>query len=281
VVFSTLIASYSSLLIAVALAKRLGLDPAELQGSRFVLTSLTIGLFLLYHTVQALIVFTSQRAVHRRSFADLGFRAPVLRGWVVGFALGAAIPASAFLVTLATGRHLSVSWSVPPDVSIAAFFAYYCCFFVLFLNANSFGEELVFRCYPIEQFRGQPTKTVLVIVLSTTVFAAIHFIIGAFDAGWLARMLFGSILFSTAYLLYRSLWLVVGLHSGVNFVSFSLADNWKMGGLIELSGSMPPPIASQLAMLCTYVMVLAVMIRIRRSRPLVKAPAMSAFQAAT
>lgn len=225
-------------------------------------------LFLVYEALLALFVFAPQRVIHRRPFLDLGFRAPALRHLVIGFAVGVAVWVAPLMADLMTGSRI-IEWSVPAGVSALTLIGYYCFFFV-FLTANSFGEELVHRCYPIEQFRGRPAMMMVAIMVSTLVFAAMHFIIGEFSVGRFMGLVGSACFLSYVYVYYRSIWLIIGLHNASNFVPFTLGGNWKMGGLITLSGESTRSLPTLLAL---FAPVLAMLLFYRfRPRPEATSP---------
>lgn len=243
-------------------AEQFGVDPNDLQGTTPVAPSFpTLTLFLVWQALLALVVFASQRVVHRRSFLDLGFRAPALRHLVIGFAAGMAVVAAPLTADLMTGS-MSMEWSVPAGVSAVAL-AGYCCFFLVLLTINSFGEELVFRCYPIEQFRDSQAMMAVAVMVAMVVFAALHFVVAEFSLGRFIFMVAFACLYVSVYVYYRSIWLVIGLHTGTNFVPVVLSGDWKTGGLFTLSGMST---SSLLALLGVFAPVVA-MLLFYRFRP--------------
>ena len=215
------------------------IDPRRMQGTRFEVGWVTVSLFLSYQVLVSLFVYIAYTRILKRPFAGLGFTTPVVRNLCLGF--GAAVTLKLLILTIFAllGEGVSLSASLPAGLTLAAWLPHYLFFFCVFLPANSFGEELVYRCFPMEVFRGQPLALALIVVWSTLVFAAVHFVIGSPDLGWFLYLLGGAALFATVYYCSRSIWLVIGVHNGLNFYACSLGGNWKMGGLVELSGTLP------------------------------------------
>lgn len=210
-------------------AEQFGVDPNDLQGTTPVAPSFpTLTLFLVWQALLALVVFASQRVVHRRSFLDLGFRAPALRHLVIGFAAGMAVVAAPLTADLMTGS-MSMEWSVPAGVSAVAL-AGYCCFFLVLLTINSFGEELVFRCYPIEQFRDSQAMMAVAVMVAMVVFAALHFVVAELSLGRFIFMVAFACLYVSVYVYYRSIWLASACTPApTSSPSFSAATGRRVG----------------------------------------------------
>jgi membrane protease YdiL (CAAX protease family) len=256
VVAATLTISYLTLVVGVGLCKLLDINPQDLRGPRFVVSFVTVSMYLTYQALQALIVFASQRGIHKRSFLDLGFRTPVWRNLAFGFATGVAVAGVMTAVYILAGKNVAIASSVPNETPMITVIGYYCFFFFVWLTANSFGEELVFRCYPIEHFRDNPRMMVLAIVVSASIFTVLHFIIGAFNLSSFLSLLGTAAIFSYVYVYWRSIWLIIGIHNGLSFVGFSVAGNWRMGGLIQLTGDFPGPAFGMAVQVTTLILAL-------------------------
>ena len=228
----------------LVIARELGIAPEELQGAGFAVRPETITVFLVFQLLQIAIVVVAHRLIHRRPLRDLGFGPPVVRYLGIGFALGVALAGArvlwgVVLLLALPGGDVGLEWSVPQGTPFVAIVSHYLFFFLVFLTANSFGEEMVFRCYPVEQFRDDPRMLLWAVGVATMLFAAIHFIIGTFSIEWLIGLVGFAAIATYIYYRWRSVWLIVGLHSGASFVSFSLAGNWRMGGLVRLVPTVP------------------------------------------
>jgi len=261
VVVVTLSIAGGMTLAVVAVAGQLGIDPKDLQGPGAVVSVPTVTVFLLYLTLQVLLVFGVQRVVHKRPVSDLGLRAPVVKHLVIGFAIGMGLWVAPLLLDLANGSK-TIEWNPPAGVSPLTLIAYYCLFLIL-LTASSFGEEMVFRCYPIDQFRDSPPLMLAAIVLSAVLFASVHFVIGELSVGRFLTLAVGACFMSYVYAYYRSIWLLIGLHNASNFLPCTFSGNWKMGGLFSLSGEASGTFAELLA----FVAPVVAMVLFYRFRP--------------
>ena len=257
-------------MMGASVAEQLGIDPKDLQGTRFVPSFTTVSIFLVYQALLALVVFASQRVIHRSPFLDLGFRAPALRHLLIGFAVGVAVWEAPLIADLMSGSR-TMEWSVPAGVPALTLIGYYFVFFFVFLTANSFGEELVHRCYPIDQFRDSPAMMLVAILMSSLVFAAGHFIVGEFSVGRLIVLAVNACFLSYVYVYHRSIWLIIGLHNASNFVPFTFGGNWKMGGLVTLSGDSTSSLPALLAFVFAPILAMLLFYRFRL-RPVATSP---------
>ncbi len=104
-VVSTVLLAVGIGAMVVALARGFGIDPKDLQGTRFVPTLVTLTVLLACYVLQVLIVVCAQRFLHQRPFLELGFRAPAVKHLLIGFGVGLA----AWTAPLATGRRAASS----------------------------------------------------------------------------------------------------------------------------------------------------------------------------
>jgi len=259
-VTGTLLLAMVAIVPGMLIALLADFDPRHLQGGSFELGWMTASLFLSYQVLVSLLVYVAYTRILKRPFASLGFRSPVVRNLCLGFGAAVTLKFLVLAIFALLGDGVSLSVSFPAGLTLTAWLPYYLFFFFIFLTANSFGEELVYRCFPMEVFRGQPLALVLIMAWSALIFAALHFMIGTADLYWFLYLLGGAALFATVYYCSRSIWLVVGLHSGLNFYALSFGGNWKMGGLLELSGTLPAAstrlIIELLAFLVASILVL-------------------------
>jgi membrane protease YdiL (CAAX protease family) len=71
------------------------------------------------------------------------------------------------------------------------------------------------------------------------IFSLGHFVLNDFSLGYFLSLFILSYIFSLLYFYSNSIWLPIGMHSGVNWVGFSFfGTNWKLGAIfnIEISG---------------------------------------------
>jgi membrane protease YdiL (CAAX protease family) len=128
---------------------------------------------------------------------------------------------------------------------------------------------LTFRVYPLEHLVDRQRRPILVVVLTALTFALIHHLVEPFSwQAFVSRVLAG-LLLGFAYQRYRSLWLICGLHSGMNFIAVSVSGSWQLGGLWDLSLQYGP---EPLRILARILITAGVLLAIERySRPPVPA----------
>jgi len=181
------------------------------------------------------------RFVHRRRFGELGFRGPVLLPLLAGTAVGLVIELVNTGVVCLAGSDVHLASNIPTGAAAGSVIGYFLLFLLFLLTLNSLKEELVFRAYPIEQFNDHPGAMVPVLVFVSLVFAAVHHVIEPFRwAAFLSRFSI-ALLFAYVYFRWRSIWLITGLHNGLNLLGFLLIGHWKSGGLLKLTYESPSP----------------------------------------
>lgn len=107
-----------------------------------------------------------------------------------------------------------------------------------FITWNSFIEEFGARAYPIEKLKNHINPHIIFTIMGL-LFTVGHFMLNEFSIYYFLALFGISYIFSLLYFYSRSIWLVVGVHSGVNWVSFTFfGTNWEMGALynIRISG---------------------------------------------
>jgi membrane protease YdiL (CAAX protease family) len=139
------------------------------------------------------------------------------------------------------GGNIRVSWNVPAGASSSAVAGYFVLWFFFLLTLNPLKEGLFFRAYPIEQFNNHPHAIVWVLPFVSLIFAGVHHVIEPFRISAFLSRFSVALLLAYAYYRWRSIWLVVGIHNGTNFVSFLLGAHWKSGGLFALNYESPSP----------------------------------------
>jgi membrane protease YdiL (CAAX protease family) len=235
-VIGTVVVAFSMIMIGLPISKLAHFEINEMAAARFSPSWPKVALFLGLTVLYFLVIYLSQRFVHKAPFRTLGFKDAMIRQALVAFLIGATINLIPFLVTILTAQNMAYESSVPdgtPLLRVAAAYAY---FFFIFLTVNSIGEELVFRCYPIEHFQESPRTLSFVIVLFAVLFALLHFIVR--EPSWRGFFMLSltSIFYSLIYLNWRSIWVLVGIHNGMNFVNLTFSENWEMGGLFTWNG---------------------------------------------
>lgn len=241
VILLVAIGAVLTILVGLPLARLLGVELSQLQGAGFEPTLRTMTIVLLYSASQFLLIWLVMRFVHHRRFGTLGFRGPILLPLLVGTAAGLVIELVNTGLLCAAGSNVHLTSNIPPQATVVSVVGYFLLFLLFLLTLNSLKEELVFRAYPIEQFNDHPRAIVLVLVFVSLVFAAVHHVIEPFRITAFLSRFFIAMLFSYVYFQWRSIWLIVGLHNGMNLLAFLLVGHWKSGGLLNLSYKPPSP----------------------------------------
>jgi membrane protease YdiL (CAAX protease family) len=228
-----MLVSFLSLLAVLAVASVFGIRPSALRDPALALDPRVVAIIIAVLIVPILIVATAERFVHKSTLGALGFSGRIAVPTVVGLSFGAASKLVAMLMAIVySGAAVSLSI---PRVSFwawAPFFGW----FLIALVLNSFNEELVYRAYPLEHLGAASAHPEIVVICAAAFFSAMHFLIEDPDPSrFIYRLLFG-ILVGMIYLGTRSIWMIVGIHTGWNFVSSMFDSDWRMGGLLKTSG---------------------------------------------
>jgi hypothetical protein len=259
VVMGVIVGLYGILFLTLEFAKKMGVDVEKYSGFNFDITWGTLLVFFVFYGLHAVGIFGAQRYVHAQPISALGFTAPIAGHLIIGFAGGFTFGLVKRAAAILAAESFEIHWSIPPETSLLVLAGYYLFFCLIYLTANSFAEELVFRCYPVEQFRDSPRAMIGAAVVSTVVFTAIHFVFGAFDLAWMVRIATFALLTFYLYIHWKSIWLIVGFHNGVNFVVFSISGKWKTGGILDVVWSPPHPAVfasiEAIAALCAFYLI--------------------------
>jgi membrane protease YdiL (CAAX protease family) len=235
-VSGTVIVAFSMIMIGLPISKLLHFEINEMAAAGFSPSWPKVALFLGLTVLYFLVIYSSQRFIHKAPFRTLGFKNPMIRQALVAFLIGVTLNLIPFLVTILTAQNMVYGSAIPEGTQLLRITAAYAYFFLIFLTVNSIGEELVFRCYPIEHFQAKPRILAAVIVLMAVLFALLHFIVR--EPSWRGFFILSltSIFYSLIYLNWRSIWVLVGIHNGMNFVNLTFSENWEMGGLFTWNG---------------------------------------------
>lgn len=230
----------------VEFAKLLGVDLRKNNNLNLEVDLANIFVFLLFVACSTSIIWLAQKYIHKAKLFDLGFRTKVFKFLIIGFLAGAIKSGAGYLIMGMNAGILDITRVVPEaDVSTITYIGYYLYFIVGFMFLNSFIEELVTRAYPIERLRKHINPHIIFIIMGI-IFTAGHFFVREFDLGYCMSLFIYSYTFSLLYHYSNSIWLVIGMHTGVNWLGFSFfGTNWKLGALytVEMS-NVPEWIAS-------------------------------------
>ena len=235
VISLVLVISFLSILLGFPIAKLMGIDPSDFMGSNFQPTVKTLTVIVAFAATQFLLIWMVIRLIHKKPLKGLGFKGPILFPLLIGTGIGILWQAFAYLLIHVTGGAISIALSIPKEVSVITMIAYLLLNVLFLLTLNSLKEELVFRTYPIEQFNDHPQLMIPVIVIVSLVFAAVHHILLPFQIDDFIYRFAVALVLSFVFYRWRSIWLISGLHNGLNLLNNLTSGNYKMGGLTDLT----------------------------------------------
>lgn len=225
-------------ILLVLTGAAIGLDPRRMRYDVVTIKPSTILVGLLLYGVGIGGVLIAQARLHRGGLGwkrELGLAPgwahPLGRGLLLGLAMAGV--ARGITILLATESNLRVIANGSSAIGIlwAASAS------VILLTLNSVHEELLFRAYPLSKFRRQPLALFATAALVSVLFALLHASAGAsLFASVSVRFALG-LLLSFLFVASRSIWMPVGVHSGVNLINWGLSGNWGSGAPFELASS--------------------------------------------
>ncbi len=221
------------------LASLMGVNLAHLQGTSFQPSLKTMAIVIIYSASQFLLVWLAMHFLHRRKFSSLGFKLSFWKPFLKGSAIGIGMVITEIFIDSMIGGDVSLTWAVPSEVPAISVIGHFLLWMIFLLTLNSLKEELVFRAYPIELFNDHPRANIWVVLSVSMIFAAVHHIIEPFSLSAFLSRFSLALVFAYAYYRWRSIWLIVGIHNGTNFIGFLLGGQWKTGGLFNLHYSSP------------------------------------------
>lgn len=258
VVFVLLVATLS-IAIALPLAKLLNLDLSELQGNGFNPSFKVLTVIILYASFQFFLIWLVMRLIHKKPMKVLGFNGPVLKPLLIGTAIGLLMQAIELVLYSMFGSGVSLNLSIPADVNILAIIGYLLLNILFLLTLNSLKEELVFRAYPIKQFDDHPNLMVLLLVMVSLIFAAVHHILSPFTLDAFTSRFTIALLLSFVFYKWRSIWLIAGIHNGLNLLANLTGGNYKLGGLFDFNLEIEPSstlcIIIDIALAITFILL--------------------------
>lgn len=223
----------------VLLAQLFGVNLRENNGLDLIVDLPNVIFFFLFVCCSTFVIWVAQKYIHKGKLFDLGFRTKVFKFLIIGFIVGAVKSAAGYWIMILNASTVTYTPVIPDDVSMLIYAAYYLYFIFGFIFLNSFVEELVTRAYPIEKLRKHINPHIIFVIMGI-IFTAGHFFTRDFDLGYCLSLFIYSYTFSLVYHYSNSIWLVIGMHSGVNWIGFSFfGTNWKLGALVhtEIAGT--------------------------------------------
>jgi membrane protease YdiL (CAAX protease family) len=224
----------------IKIAELFGINLRENAGLNFKVTFSNVFFFFLLGTSSITIIWLAQKYIHKKSLSELGLKRKILLPSIIGFIVGAIFVSLGYLIVMLNAESVKFINVIPKDVSAITYFGYYIYFFIGFIFWNSFIEEFGTRAYPIQKLKKYINPHIIFTIMGL-IFTVGHFFLRDFNLGYFLSLFMFSYMLSLVYYYSNSIWLVVGIHSGNNWVGFSFmgtSSNWKLGTLYntEISG---------------------------------------------
>ena len=215
----------------VIIAEMCGVNIRENTGLNFKVSLGNVFFFFLFGISSIAIIWGAQKYIHLKPLRELGLRSPLLYPVTFGFFTGAFICSLRYLIFILNADTVEFSSVIPDNISTISYLGYYIYFLIGFIFWNSFIEELGTRAYPIEKLKNH-MNPYLIFSITSLLFTLGHFVLNEFSIGYLLSLFSIAYIYSLLYYYSNSIWLVVGMHSGFNWIGFSFfGTNWKLGAL--------------------------------------------------
>ncbi len=235
-VFLVVLSSLAILIPIVKIGLMFGVDLMKEHDVHMKVNFGTVFFFFLFGTVSIAIIWFAQKYIRKRTLADFGFRTNGLKFFFIGFMVGVFMYGLEYLAFGISADGIKFVSVIPNDISIPVYIGYYLYFFFGMLIWNSLIEELGCRAYPIEALRKHLNPHIIFTIMGV-LFSLGHFIVRDFDITYAISLFTTSYALSGVYYYSGSIWLAIGVHTGINWFGFSLGgnvENWKMGALVRI-----------------------------------------------
>ncbi len=226
--------SFAVMLPLIKIAELFGVNVRENTGLNFDVTFGNVFFFFLFGICSIGIIWLAQKYIHRKKLSELGFRGKIWATILIGFIIGAILVSIKNAVLILSAENVEYTKVTSENISILSYLGYYFYFMIGFVFWNSFIEELGTRAYPIQKLKKYLNPHIIFIIMGL-IFTVGHFVLNEFNLGYLLSLFIASYIYSLLYYYTDSIWLTVGMHSGVNWVGFSFfGTSWKLGALYNL-----------------------------------------------
>lgn len=254
----------------VLLAEALGVPIRENTGLNFEVSFGSVFFFFLFGACSVTIIALAQKFFHGKPLHGLGFRGKVIRTLFLSFLFGAAVRSIQYLAMMLNATEVTYTSMLPENVPLLEYLGYYLYFFIGFLFWNSFIEELGTRAYPIKRLKKSMNPHLLFAIIGV-LFTAGHFVLRDFELGYCISLFATSYVYSLLYHYSGSIWLVIGMHSGTNWIGFTFSgSNWRLGALMEIQYTNVHPFLVNYGNAVVMVLLLLLLLRLKRGGKLWK-----------
>lgn len=224
--------SAAAMLPIVKIAELFGINIRENTGLNFKVTFGIVFTFLLIGVCTTTVIWLAQKYIHKKSLLELGLNRKIWLPSLIGFIIGTIIFSLRYVFFYFNGASITFTKVNLEDVALITYLGYYLYFFIGFIFWNSFIEEIGMRAYPIQKLKKHMNPHIIFTIMGL-IFTVFHFVVRDFNLGYFLNLFLYSYIFSLVYYYSNSFWLIIGIHSGSNWVAYSFFgnNNWKLGGL--------------------------------------------------
>lgn len=232
--------SVAVMLPLVKIAELFGINIRENANLNFKVTFGSVFTFFLFGVCTITIIWLAQKYIHKKTLSELGVSRKIWLPSLIGFIVGVTIAAIRYFVLIVNAKNVTYTNVIPEDISLFTYTGYYLYFFFGFIFWNSFIEEIGMRAYPIQKLKKHINPHIIFTIMGL-IFTIGHFFLNDFSLGYFLSLFMFSYIFSLLYYYSGSIWLIVGLHSGINWIGFSFfGTNWELGALCHITISDVP-----------------------------------------
>jgi len=266
IVITVVFLSVAIMLPLMKLAESFGVNIQGNTGLNFNPSFGHIFFFFLFGICSVIIIWIAQKYIHKKPLSQLGFKSKIWKNLLFGFLFGATMIIVKNIIYGLSAETIEYNPVIIPDnVSNITYLGYYIYFVFGFIVWNSFIEEFGTRAYPIEKLKNHINPHIIFIIIGL-IFSFGHFVIREFDIHYFISLFGLSYILSLLYLYSGSIWLVIGVHSGINWINFSFFGiNWKMGGLYNIKISNFPTWIYDYTGISIYLIILVLIVLLNKN----------------
>lgn len=260
VIFVTVACSILSLICVVFIAKYFGVNPKELNGAHFVINVKNIITALIVLIIPTIIVLYGNTYLSQPSIQWLGLREFDFKYFFYGLLIGALIIISSYFVRTSIWGVPTITSTFPSEIGLVSLTPYLF-WFAVTLILNSISEELVYRVLPLFVTKQYQVNPLLSILTLSILFAGIHFVTRSPSLSDFTYLFLYGLVFCILYLISKSFWFVVGVHTGSNIIAMLFTGHWKMGGFLKIQWPSETPLQQYTLSMVLFVIIISSLLR--------------------
>ncbi len=217
----------------IGLLQLLDVPFSQFQDPNQITQSSTLIALIGFVVTPILTVVLVNRLIQKRAFSFFTTQPDALHSFEIFFALGASVKWISSIIALRFSP--SVSLGVALDHIHYGLWALYFSWSFILIFLRSFGEELLFRAYPLTTSERNPFAMIIVAACLSSL--AQFLTNGAVELWALIQGLLFGVAAGLIYLKNKNLWAAVGFHMGFSFIAHAFSDkDWRFGGIIKIQG---------------------------------------------